>query len=196
MGIRTVLGLAILVSVSGVVAEPTEEDLVRQAQVIAADFQANLKSALMQAMSSGGLVSAIEVCRLESPKITGELSGDGWVVARTALKVRNPANAPSPWQRSQMESMVKALAAGEQAAALTVSDVREGGEGGEGKELRTFYYMQPIMTGKLCLTCHGAQLAPDVQQALNKSYPDDQAVGFSEGDLRGAFVFTKTLSGG
>ena len=196
MGIRTVLGLAILVSVSGVVAEPTEEDLVRQAQVIAADFQANLKSALMQAMSSGGPVSAIEVCRLESPKITGELSGDGWVVARTALKVRNPANAPSPWQRSQMESMVKALAAGEKAAALTVSDVREDGEGGQGKELSTFYYMQPIMTGKLCLICHGTQLAPDVQQALNKRYPDDQAVGFSEGDLRGAFAFTKTLSGG
>jgi hypothetical protein len=192
------LGLAILVSVNATVAEPAEEDLVRQAQVIAAEFQANLKSALMQAMSSGGPVSAIDVCRLESPKITGELSGDGWVVARTALKVRNPANAPSSWQRSQMESMVQALTAGEKPATLTVSDIREGGEGGQGGQggkRRTFYYMQPIMTAQLCLTCHGAQLAPDVQQALNKSYPDDQAVGYSEGVLRGAFAFTKTLPG-
>jgi hypothetical protein len=192
VAIRTALGLALLVSINGAVAEPTEQDLVRQAQLIAAEFQANLKSALMQAMSTGGPVSAIDVCQLESPNISGELSGDGWVVARTALKVRNPANAPSSWQRSQMESMVQALAAGEKPATLTVADIREGGEGEEG---RTFYYMQPIMTAKLCLTCHGAQLAPDVQQALNNRYPTDQAVGFSEGDLRGAFAFTKTLSG-
>ena len=47
--------------------------------------------------------------------------------------------------------------------------------------------MQPM-----CLNCHGekAVLAPGVQDALNKIYPDDKAVGYKEGDLRGAWHIT------
>ena len=48
-------------------------------------------------------------------------------------------------------------------------------------------FMAPIMTGPLCLTCHGAQLSPAVKAALAKDYPGDQATGFKAGDLRGAF---------
>ncbi|MBS0204581.1 MAG: DUF3365 domain-containing protein [Planctomycetes bacterium] len=40
-----------------------------------------------------------------------------------------------------------------------------------------------------CLACHGPkdQIADDVQEQLTRLYPDDQAVGFNEGDLRGWF---------
>jgi hypothetical protein len=31
-------------------------------------------------------------------------------------------------------------------------------------------------------------IAPDVLEQLEKLYPDDTATGFSDGDLRGAFV--------
>jgi hypothetical protein len=166
---------------------PAEQELVQQARAIAGDFQANLKGALMQAMSSGGPVEAINVCRTDAPQIASELSNEGWVIGRTALKVRNPANAPDAWEQEQMQAMNAKLAAGESPDQLTVAEIHDTPDG------RTFYFMQPIMTGKLCLACHGSQLAPPVEQALATHYPQDQAVGFSEGDMRGAYTFTKSL---
>ena len=52
--------------------------------------------------------------------------------------------------------------------------------------LGTFF---PIRLKAQCLMCHGPkdQILPDVQAALNQAYPDDQATGFVEGDLRGWF---------
>jgi hypothetical protein len=176
-----------MIGLNGAVAEPTQQELEVEAQALAAEFQANLKSALISGMSAGGPLKAIPVCRSDAPKISEQLSAGAWTVARTALKVRNPNNAPNAWQREQMEAMIQGLAAGEKPADLVVSEIRSEDQGS------SFYYMQPIMTGKLCLACHGSQLDPDVQKALNKNYPQDKAVGFSEGELRGAFTFSKKL---
>ena len=47
----------------------------------------------------------------------------------------------------------------------------------------------PIKLAAPCLACHGPadDLDEDVRSALAESYPDDQATGFAEGDLRGWF---------
>jgi hypothetical protein len=59
---------------------------------------------------------------------------------------------------------------------------------------REFRFMKAIPTGGVCLSCHGATLSPDVVQKLAELYPGDKATGFSEGDIRGAFVVTRRLS--
>ena len=46
---------------------------------------------------------------------------------------------------------------------------------------------------KLCLGCHGKSIAPEVKAKLAELYPEDKATGFSEGDLRGAFVVTRDV---
>lgn len=182
------MGLFLLGSGSAVLAQSmAQQDLLSQAQTIANDFQANLKGSLTQAMATGGPVSAIDVCKVDAPAIADELSNEGWVVSRTALKVRNPSNSADKWERTNMERMQQQLAAGKAPGELVVAEIRDT-DGG-----RVFAYMQPIMTGKLCLTCHGEKLAPAIVDALSSHYPNDQAVGFSEGDLRGAFSFVKSL---
>jgi hypothetical protein len=45
----------------------------------------------------------------------------------------------------------------------------------------------------LCLTCHGENIASEVDAKLKELYPYDQARGFREGDLRGAFTIAKPL---
>ena len=168
-------------------AAESEQALVEQAQALAGQFQGSLKAELVSAMSTGGPINAIDVCKLKVPEIEQQLSTDHWTLARTALKVRNPANAPSDWERSQMNAMNTALAAGKAPADISVAEIRDV------DGISTFFYMQPIMTGQLCLGCHGSELSADVQKALAKNYPQDQARGFSEGDLRGAFTFRKVL---
>ena len=51
-------------------------------------------------------------------------------------------------------------------------------------------YMRAIPMDAVCLTCHGAVLAPDLAAVIKSDYPDDQATGFEQGQLRGAFSVT------
>jgi len=126
--------------------------------------------------------AAIEVCSARAPQIAAEESAArGARIGRTALRFRNPANAPSEWQRRALESLAESLAAGADPATLEYTEVATAGDMGERR------WMKPIMTGPLCLTCHGTTLAPEVVAAVEASYPQDRAVGFSAGELRGAF---------
>ncbi len=78
-------------------------------------------------------------------------------------------------------------AAGESPDQLTWHDTVDTPSGPE------FRFMQAIPTGALCLNCHGQALAPAVQDKIDALYPDDTATGYSEGDLRGAFVVIEQL---
>jgi cytochrome c553 len=53
--------------------------------------------------------------------------------------------------------------------------------------------MKAIPTAAVCLNCHGTDVQPAVKKAISEYYPDDQAVGYSKGQIRGAFSFTKAL---
>ncbi len=44
----------------------------------------------------------------------------------------------------------------------------------------------PLQEG--CLGCHGSEIKPAIAAALNEKYPNDQATGYSVGDIRGAFT--------
>ena len=50
-------------------------------------------------------------------------------------------------------------------------------------------YRKPIMTGPLCLTCHGevATQPSALRDVLMREYPHDAATGYAAGELRGAF---------
>lgn len=142
-----------------------------------------LKEKLVGAMKDGGPVAALDVCKIDAPKITAEQSkASGVTVGRTALKVRNPGNAPDDFEKRVMEKFVADLKGGADATKLEHGEtVVEGGK-------KTFRYMKPIMTaGTPCLACHGAELKPEVAAKIKELYPADQATGFAAGDMRGAF---------
>ncbi|MEZ5444885.1 MAG: DUF3365 domain-containing protein [Gammaproteobacteria bacterium] len=152
---------------------------MQESRELTREFQQRLKTELEAAIAQGGPVGAIAVCRERAPRIAAELSAaSGASISRTALRVRNPANAPQPWQREAMERFEQRMAAGEPADRLELFETPDG----QGAR-----YMKAIPTGPLCLTCHGSHLAADVQSALREMYPQDAATGFAAGDLRGAF---------
>jgi hypothetical protein len=53
-----------------------------------------------------------------------------------------------------------------------------------------FRYMKAIPTNIVCLKCHGSEIDPKVAAKLEKLYPEDKAIGFKQGDIRGAFYVT------
>jgi hypothetical protein len=177
-------GCAALAVVASAVAPALAQDSTVDPQLAASraltrEFGERLKTALTEALGRGGPGAAIAVCKDAAPALAVELSRrSGATVARTSARLRNPLNAPPPWAVPVLEQFAAALAAGRPAAGIEYFARTEAGA----------RFMKPIVTEPLCLTCHGTALAPDVQAALARLYPEDHATGFAPGELRGAFV--------
>ena len=135
------------------------------------DLFKQLSTRLIEAMSSGGSAAAIEVCRREAPKIAAAVGEQhGVAIGRTSLKLRNPKNAPPEWARTLVEKKTE---------DTQFVELPDGGIGA----------LLPIKLKTQCLACHGPidQIAEDIKTKLTELYPDDQATGFKDGDLRGWF---------
>lgn len=170
-------------------ADPESTDAhVREARELTKQFAMQLKSELKAAIDEGGPTNAIPVCREEAPGIAGELSQkSGWAVGRTALRVRNPRNAPSVRERAVLMDFQARMAAGEPPQDIEqVSVIEEGGQ-------RYLHYMKAIPTAQVCTTCHGTGVKKELQATIRESYPADAATGFEAGELRGAFTFVRPL---
>lgn len=164
---------------------PAAPDWIERSRQLATQLGGELKGELGRAIETGGPVAAIDVCSKRAPEIAARLSREsGASVGRTALRVRNPANAPDDLQRSLLEQFAREMASGRFQPPLEAAfEIRRGQQ----VERR---YMRAIPTEPLCLTCHGKTLAPDLAAAIAHAYPADQATGFEQGQLRGAFTVT------
>jgi hypothetical protein len=186
MELRTRRASALVVLIAGLHipchADENVPDWLTKSRALTQQLGTELKGELAAALGKSGPTGAIDVCRVRAPEIAAKLSREsGAKVSRTALKVRNPANAPDELQRAVLEQFAADLAAGRVEQPLEAAvEINRGGA----IERR---YMRAIPTDALCLTCHGTHLAPDVAAAIAKAYPDDQATGFETGQLRGAF---------
>lgn len=132
------------------------------------------KETLMNGMQQG-VVEAIDYCNLEAPEITAKVP-DRVEVGRTSHKVRNPANEPSELLRGPLGYYLEQESKGNKASG-NITQLPSG----------EWLYVEPIYTQAVCLACHGQNIAPEVQAAINEKYPNDQATGFKEGELRGMF---------
>ncbi len=166
---------------------PDKATLTTESRAKAKAFAGALRGALQSAIKTGGPEHAVTVCNAEAPDIARRLSADGWTVARTSQKLRNPDNAPDTWEAEVLNAFAARAEAGESLKAMEASIFLESGGA------TTFRYMKAIPVGQVCLTCHGKALDPELQRVIGVFYPEDQATGFAEGELRGAFTISKTL---
>ena len=144
-------------------------ETARGSQILA-PYKKGLKEALQSGLSRG-LVEAIQACQIQAPKIAESLSHDGIRVGRTSHRLRNPANTPPYWVEPILAEYVASISDRE---PRSVSLSRE-----------RLCYVEPIIVQPQCLACHGELLNEDISMQINKLYPQDQAVGFKAGELRG-----------
>jgi len=149
--------------------------LLLKSRALTSEYATQLQAALQEAMSAGGPVAAISVCKDLAPAIQSKLSRQsGANVRRTSLKFRNSANAPDQWETVALETFARSDQ--EEILETTAPGVTR--------------YMRAIPTGAVCLACHGEDIAPEVMESLRTAYPHDRALGYSLGDIRGAFSIT------
>ncbi|HET8541247.1 MAG TPA: DUF3365 domain-containing protein [Anaeromyxobacter sp.] len=97
----------------------------------------------------------------------------GVAVGRTSARLRNPENAPPGWARGTVAATDGRKAADAPAVAFDLGD-RVG-------------LLRPIEVRRRCLACHAARaaLSPETREWLERAYPQDRALGYALGDLRG-----------
>jgi hypothetical protein len=188
---KKTIGLALLPLALYAGACQAEENLqpqIKEGKTVIKAFAKELLTALQEGLKKDGPASAITVCKDIAPSIADKHGKKtGWTVKRTSLKIRNPDNAPDAWELAVLKEFEARKAAGEDPKEIAKAVVVE--EGGQ----KYFRMMKAIPTMKLCVQCHGEAVKQSVEAALDKDYPKDQARGFKEGDIRGAFSLKKPL---
>jgi cytochrome c551/c552 len=191
------LGL-LVVTVTGIAGAqsappPTiDASLVQSTRGIAGELLGQLGQKLKAAMSTDGPVAAVSVCKESAPAIARQLSiANDAKVTRVGTRVRNQnMGVPNAWQKEALTQFEARLSQGEKAADVEYWQVADNGHGKS--ELR---YAKAIAIQPQCLSCHGSarDIAAPLTEKLRIEYPNDQATGYSVGQLRGAVVVTRPI---
>ncbi len=179
------LSLLLLAYVQSVQADNDNEQLKQEAISIVKKFGGTLKPQLGKALKTKGPAHAVKVCSVQAPEIADQLRKEtGWDIKRVSLKARNNSTAiPNDWEEKILKQFDLRQSKGESAEKMAYSEVVDG----------EFRFMKAQGTEALCLTCHGENISPDIEAALKEKYPHDKALGYSAGQIRGAFSLAKKL---
>lgn len=178
---------------AGCAGMPTAQQQAKMAADARANAGALIKSLggeLKAAMAAGGPEQAIGVCKDKAPAIASGLSANsGYDIKRVSTKNRNPNGVPDAWEAEAIASLEKRLAAGEKAENLETYAVVGNAKG------KTFRYAKALVTQAVCLECHGMPEAmkDGVKTKLAAEYPNDKAVGYAAGMVRGIITIRKPL---
>ncbi len=181
---------ALLTALSATPSLAGEEGLlIQESRGLVKQFFGDLKGHLVGALKSGGPVEALGTCSVQASEVAQEHSErSGWQIGRTSLKLRNPDNAPDSWERQVLEQFEQRLEKGEDPQKMEHSEILAM----NGK--RVFRYMKAIPTAeKPCLACHGKELSDEVEETIEALYPEDSAIDYEAGEIRGAFTLIKTF---
>jgi hypothetical protein len=154
-----------------------------RAQEAARAYMGALQGVLMKELREGGPVKAIAVCADTAQRLTADLGTEmGVSLKRVSDRVRNPANKPDAYESAVLDRFSVMQGEGDTDLPFIHTEYRTF----NGK--KEFWYIQSIHLQAQCIGCHGneEQIAENVRARLRERYPDDRAVQYAPGDLRGA----------
>jgi hypothetical protein len=190
---RLVLALLPVALLAGCASAPSAEKqaaMADEARRTAGGLIQTLGGELKTAMTAGGPANAIGVCKEKAPQIAAEAAQrTGMKIKRVSPKNRNPKGVPDAWETQALADLDKRLAAGEKPETLDTWAVVDAAGGKE------FRYAKALVTQPVCTNCHGPaeNLSPEVKAKLAAEYPDDKAIGYAPGSIRGVLSIRKPM---
>ncbi len=187
----TAVGFSALVGVtafsaSGCASNDPATNSLASARAAIGTLRLQLRQKLQLAMADKGPAHALEVCAGEAQAIRAAIAHTSQTqLGRSSLRLRTPADQPPEWVKVWLDAQGERPFSGVQGFAR-VDDTTSG---------PVARVLEPIVIEKGCLPCHGAadKLGPGVRDALSARYPGDAAIGYAEGDLRGAIWAEKAV---
>ncbi len=121
-----------------------------------------------------GAVRAIDICRREAYAVAADVGmQQGISLGRTSHRLRNPNNAPRPWAAaSSRRTSRRSTRMRRPTSSISA---------------RKSACCSRFRMGETCSLCHGTKswMPADVPAMLERAYPNDEATGFTTGDVRG-----------
>jgi len=162
--------------------ELSEMEVKKIAKEAIKNVGGKLKHTLMQKVKNDGVASAADFCSSEAGKLAKEASKtlpEGVSVKRITNKPRNSINKATIENLKVLSTIELKMKEGKTPAMVV-------------RKLSNNHYQvyKPLVIGKNCLNCHGDSSTRNKQayQIIQKKYPNDKAIGYKKGELRGAFL--------
>lgn len=137
-----------------------------------------LSEKLKNQMALGGFEGAVSFCNVHALPITDSLQSAFHVsIKRTSDKIRNPKNQPTELETKQISFYQEKIKKEEDLSPRL--------------ELignKVAFYAPIILEKPLCLACHGtpgSSISDTNYSFIKQYYPEDKAINYSLGDLRG-----------
>lgn len=168
---------------------------VSEAQIIgmraaAVDFMKDLKSILIEQIQTNGVLQAMSVCSDTAQVLTNNFGVKrGVYIRRVSLRNRNANNFPDDFEKRILNRFELLHQNNELNGETEYAEIVTEGD------YNYLRYLKPIIIQAECLNCHGNQteMMPDVRNLIVQNYPDDKAIGYKSGDLRGAVSIKKAI---
>lgn len=171
--------------------ETNLNDLIKNSRKLASQLMAQLQFTLIRELEQSGPIRSIVVCKFSGPETANGLSKQsGMRITRVTLKPRNPLTGePDSWEQRQLLEFEKKGGLGEKGQELEASEIVTEPAG------KYFRYMKAIYVKENCLVCHGPResLSAAIRAQLEKEYPQDRAVDYKMGQIRGAVSIKQPL---
>jgi len=189
---RQVFTLGLLLATQAAFADDDEgRAFVEESRRVATQIVTQVRGELSKELERTGPIRAIVVCKYSVPEITSSISRQsGLRVTRVALRPRNRAlGEADTWEQKVLLDFEKRVAKGEKAEALEFSEMVQEPAG------KAFRYMKALPMTQPCMVCHGpvSQLSEAVRAQLATEYPNDRAVEYQVGQVRGGVSVKKSF---
>ena len=177
------LFLVSLISCQSELTKEEKENYSNKGVEIAKASFKKLSTQLTIQMKEGGAELAIPFCNTQASPLIKQLEGKYSVdIKRTSDKIRNSKNAATPRELEIINNYKNLLDNGDKLAPVVELDKNN---------VKHFY--APIVLKSNCIVCHGKpgeDVAVKTNSLIKSLYPDDMAVGYKDGDLRGIWSIT------
>jgi hypothetical protein len=165
--------LSFLLASTLLIAEPlTQEQMIQKANEVSGKLLQTLGGELKTQMQAGGAMQALNFCSHNALALTDNVAKDSSVeIKRVSDLNRNPINAATAEEKAVLNEWRTLLAKGQ---PLPTGELKKSSDGRDA-----------------CLKCHGGlDVNSPLAKAIKTTYPEDKAIGYKMGDLRGMVVVT------
>jgi hypothetical protein len=175
--------LIVFISCNTSFSEKDKEAYTLKGKEISEASFLELSTQLTEQMKAGGPAQAIPFCNQKAMPITNQLSEKfDATIKRTSNNLRNQQNAPSKRELEILDEFHKIKLEGKPLKPIVEIDA-------DSKK----HFYAPIVLKANCLVCHGKlneTVNVKTDSIIKSLYPNDKAIGYAEGDLRGIWSIT------
>ncbi|MDQ1341097.1 MAG: hypothetical protein QG567_2255 [Campylobacterota bacterium] len=149
----------------------------------ALELKKTLMSKMQESIKKDGVVKTIDFCAKNALVLTEEVGSQkkGVKIKRVSQKQRNDFNAPDKIDEVAFEYFKQLKEHDGEYPSSFMTRLRHK----KNKDINIYRYYEPMIIQEPCLACHGSDIKPEVKKAINSFYPNDKAVDYKLGDLRG-----------